>query len=79
MSPSGYSFRMDREPLEKLLRARPFSPFEVQLSSGEVHPVTNPEFAILMRSKLLIVDPKTEDSVYCSLLHITRVRMLEAV
>jgi hypothetical protein len=69
---------MNRQTIAELLRRRPFHPFEIELSSGEVHKVLHQEFAFLLRSNLVVGYPNTDRVVHCALLHITRVRMLAA-
>ncbi len=61
---------MDRESVQQLLRRRPFEPFEVHLSNGEVHRIENPEFAVLLRSNLFIGYPDSNRFALCFLLHI---------
>lgn len=65
---------MDRQTIQELLHRRPFEPFEVHLSSGEVHQVHNPEFAVLLRSNLFIGYPNSNRFALCSLLHIVGVQ-----
>ncbi|MBI4602887.1 MAG: hypothetical protein HY721_13095 [Planctomycetes bacterium] len=68
---------MNAEAIRELLHRRPFEPFEVQLSSGEVHPVQHPDYAMLLQSRLVIGYPGTDRMVICSLLHITRLDTLQ--
>jgi len=61
-----------------LLARRPFEPFNVRLSSGEVYEVGHPEVAILLRGGMYIALPAQngdipERAVYCSMLHIAAV------
>jgi hypothetical protein len=66
------------EAIRQLLDARPFEPFAVHLSSGDVHPVRYPGCAILTRSRLVIADPDADNVVICSLLDIVSVELLDA-
>jgi hypothetical protein len=68
---------MNRETIQELLGRRPFEPFEVYLSSGEVHAVRHPEFAILLPSRLVVADPVTDRLSILSFLHIAELRMLQ--
>jgi hypothetical protein len=68
---------MNHDYFQELLNARPFVPFAVHLSSGEVHAVRYPGCAILTRTRLVIADPDADRIVVCSLLHVTSVQMLE--
>ena len=69
---------MDIEAIRELLHRQPFEPFEIVMSSGEVHQVKHPEFAILSPSRVVIVDPVTERLAILSRVHITEVRMPQA-
>jgi hypothetical protein len=61
---------MNREAIQELLQRRPFEPFEVRLSNGDVHRVDNPEFAVVLRSNIFIGYPDSDRFVICSLLHV---------
>lgn len=67
---------MDRALLVELLTLRPFQPFEVVLSSGQTVEVRHPEVAALGKSRMIVIDPETDQSNFVSLLHITNVRTL---
>jgi hypothetical protein len=67
---------MNFEYFQRLLNARPFQPFTVQLSSGAAHAVRYPGCAILTRTRMVIVDPDADDIVVISLLHVVKVEML---
>jgi hypothetical protein len=64
---------MNYEYFEKLLSARPFKPFSVQLSSGAIHEIRYPVCAALTRTRLVITDPDADDVDVCSLLHVAKV------
>jgi hypothetical protein len=73
---------MTLQDFDKLLKARPFQPFRVHLSSGETHEVRHPEMAFLMRTKLMLgLDPdKTgypDDWTMISLLHVTSIQPVQ--
>ena len=68
---------MDRETLVKLMAVRPFEPFEVRMSNGEVHRVKHPEVALLTKNKLLVYDPETDNLDILSLLHVNRASQLQ--
>ena len=63
-----------RETLQKLLDSRPFEPFVVQLSSGESYEVRHPEMAALMKTRLFVAMPDSDDFEICSLLHVVGVK-----
>ncbi len=65
---------MNSETVRELLSRRPFEPFEVRMSSGEVHHVRHPEFAILLPSRLVLADPAADRLSILSLIHITALR-----
>lgn len=69
---------MSSEAIQEMLRRRPFEPFEVRLSSGDVHQVRHPEFAFVLRSNLLIGYPDSDRFAVCSLLHIASIQPLQA-
>ena len=69
---------MALQDFQRLLKARPFEPFRVIMSSGERYEVRHPEMAFLTRTKLVLgLGPDrngvAEDWTMCSLLHITAV------
>ncbi len=68
---------MNPESIRQLLRARPFEPFEIRMSNGDVYPVRHPENAIPTGSRLVWVDPADDVVNILSLLHITGYRMLQ--
>lgn len=69
---------MSYEYFQSLLNARPFQPFVVQLSSGDIHPVRYPGNAVLTRTRMVIADPEADQIVVCSLLHIVKVELFAA-
>ena len=69
---------MDAETIRELLHKEPFQPFEIVMSSGEVHQVKHPEFVIVSPSRVVVVDPVTERLAVLSRVHITELRMPQA-
>jgi hypothetical protein len=69
---------MNADAIRELLHRRPFEPFEVLMSSGEVHQVRHPEFVILPPTRLIVTDPVTDRLAILSLFHMTEVRMLQS-
>jgi len=72
---------MTVQTFRELLAQRPFRPFRLVMSSGQVYEVRHPEMAWLTRTDLLVGVDQTEDGVpaefkICSLLHITAVEPL---
>ncbi|MBI1830712.1 MAG: hypothetical protein HYR84_04590 [Planctomycetes bacterium] len=70
---------MSGDSIRELIRAQPFQPFEVHLSSGDAYHVTHPEQAFATGASLYIwyPDEGTDHVVRCSLLHITGVEYPE--
>jgi hypothetical protein len=68
---------MNAETLSEVLKRSPFEPFQVLMSSGEVHEIRHPEFAMATPGRLVIADPATERIAILSMFHITELRMLQ--
>jgi hypothetical protein len=73
-----YTIDMSAAVIKDQLSRRPFEPFRVVLSSGDVYEVRHPEFAWLIKGGLYVGLPtdKTdipERAVFCSMLHIAAV------
>jgi hypothetical protein len=69
---------MNFEAIQERLRRRPFEPFQVRLSSGDVRQIRHPEFAFVLRSNLLIGYPDSDRFAVCALLHIASIQPLHA-
>jgi hypothetical protein len=70
---------MNAETLSEILKRTPFEPFVLRMSSGEVHQVRHPEFAIATPGRFVIADPTTERNSILSMFHITESRMLQTL
>ncbi|HWB14342.1 MAG TPA: hypothetical protein VG826_34270 [Pirellulales bacterium] len=66
------------ETIRAWLHRAPFEPFEVRLSSGEVHQVRHPENVALGKNRIIIVDPDTDKAVHCALIHVNSITALQA-
>jgi|WetSurMetagenome_2_1015567.scaffolds.fasta_scaffold1473836_1 hypothetical protein len=71
---------MRPEDILQLLRRRPFEAFRIHLSDGSEFDIRHPELAIVERSKIIVgvpgpegPDGPVERTVFCALMHITRV------
>jgi len=69
---------MNTQVLADLLNRRPFDPFRIRLSSGDVYNLRHPEAALLLRTGLYVALPAEngnlpDRAVYCALLHIAAV------
>jgi len=58
---------MNLETLRGMLRQRPFQPFEVRMSNGDVYQIRYPDFAFVLRSNLVIGDPDADRLALCAL------------
>ena len=72
---------MTIQTFKELLAHRPFKPFRLVMSSGQMYEVRHPEMALLTRSDML-VGTNVEDGVpaefrICSLLHVATVEPLD--
>ena len=65
-----YNAVMNSEAIQELFQSRPFEPFEVRLSNGDVHQIRNPEYAFVLKSRLIIGYPNSDRVAICSLIHI---------
>ena len=67
--------------LREALGRRPFEPFRIRLSSGDVYEVRHPEAALLLKGGIYIGLPADngdmpDRAVYCSLLHVAAIETL---
>ncbi len=65
---------MNPETLRNFLNTRPFEPFEVELSSGQVLSVRHPENVMMLRNTLVVGDPETDMVQWTSLIHVVGIR-----
>lgn len=73
---------MPPENLEDYLRARPFVPFRILLSTGQTYDILHPELVMVGKRTLIIgitsdPVPRYEHSVTVALLHIVRLEPLD--
>lgn len=78
-----YSGRMAIKTFRDLLGERPFKPFRLVMSSGQVYEVRHPEMAWLTKTSILVGIDQAEDGIpaefkICSLLHVTAIEPLTA-
>lgn len=69
---------MNMETIVELLHQRPFEPFEIRLSNGEVHQVRHPENVAVAKTRMAIAYPEVDRIVLCSLVHINSVEAVRA-
>ncbi len=70
---------MSGDTIREFLKAQPFEPFEVHMSSGDVYQVNHPEQAFVTGASLYIWYPNDPNDrvARCSLLHITGLEYAE--
>ena len=69
---------MNAETIKAYLRRKPFEPFVVRMSNGEIHEIRHPECAFVMKSRMIVYYPDDDRSVTCSLVHISSIESLQA-
>jgi hypothetical protein len=69
---------MNAETLRELLQRKPFEPFAIRMSNGDVFRVSHPEVALLLKTKIVIGDPDNDRSWTCALLHINAIETQQA-
>ncbi len=69
---------MNEETVWEFLVRQPFQPLQVHLSNGEIHQIRHPEFAMLLRSTLVIGVPDSDRVICCALLHVANIERLPA-
>ena len=72
---------MTVQTFRDLLKAQPFEPFRLVMSSGQTYDVRHPEMAWLTRTDILVGLDETKDGLptrfkICSLLHVTTIEPL---
>jgi len=70
---------MNPETLRNFLSTRPFEPFEVELSSGQVLSVRHPENVIVLKNTLVVAEPETDMVQWSSLIHVVGIRRKQAL
>jgi len=69
---------MTVQTFRDMLAARPFKPFRLVMSSGQIYEVRHPEMAWLTRTSILVGVEIADDGLpaefkICSLLHVTAI------
>lgn len=64
---------MNAAAIRELLDRKPFEPFEVRITNGDVYRVTHPEQVFLAGARLLIYYPDADRLAWCSLLRVSSV------
>jgi hypothetical protein len=69
---------MNSDVIRQLVNRRPFEPFTLHLSGGELYEVRHPETVAVGKQRLVVVDPDSDRMAICSLLHVTSVETLQS-
>jgi hypothetical protein len=64
---------MNEAAMREFLKATPFEPFVVVMSSGDRHLVKHPENALLTKTRIYIANPEDDTVAVCALLHVATV------
>ena len=67
---------MVRESIRELLDRDPFQPFRIRASSGVAYEVRSPGLVVVMKSQVLIAEPRSDRYAVVPLLHIAGVELL---
>ncbi len=70
---------MNSEAIRELLGRRPFEPFEVRLSNGDVHIVKHPECVVVTKTRLVLVDLDADRVTMVALLRVASVSIIHPV
>jgi hypothetical protein len=58
---------MNAETIRQLLRQRPFVPFEVRMTNGDVYQVRYPDYSMVLKTVMVIADPDADSVAICAL------------
>jgi len=68
---------MNMDTIRNFLRREPFEPFVIRLSNGEAHEIRHPECAAITKSRVIVTYPDEDREVFCALIHINSVELLQ--
>lgn len=68
---------MNSQTIREFLKREPFQPFAIILSNGARHENRHPEFALVSPSRLVVIDPETDDFSLIPIIHVAEIRMLQ--
>ena len=63
--------------IRERLQREPFEPFQIRTSSGETYPVPMPYLVAIMKSKIFVAAPNSDDWAELSYLHISAIESLK--
>ena len=62
--------------IRELLVREPFHPFRVRAGSGAAYDVSDPSLAVVLKSQLLVIVPKSDRYSVIPFLHVAGIEML---
>jgi hypothetical protein len=68
---------MNAETIREWLNRRPFEPFELRLSNGEVYRVRHPEVVAIGRDRIAVYSLEVNRFAHVSLIHINSIEALQ--
>lgn len=68
---------MNADTIREWINRRPFEPFELRLSNGEVYQVRHPENIAIGKNRIAVVDPGLDRFVHLALVHINSIEALQ--
>lgn len=63
--------------LRERLNRQPFEPFEIRHSDGQIFQVRHPEVVAVLKTKIAIGDPVTQQFAHVALIHINSIQALQ--
>ena len=70
---------MNADAIRELLARKPFEPFEVRLTNGDVHVVKHPECVAIAKSRLVIVDLDADRITICASLDVVSLSLIHSI
>lgn len=67
---------MTVQSIRELLDREPFHPFRVRASSGAAYDVRNPGLVMVLKSQLLIAEPKSDRYALVPFLHVAGIELI---
>ncbi|MBI5864590.1 MAG: hypothetical protein HZB38_08790 [Planctomycetes bacterium] len=67
---------MTAAAIRELLDREPFHPFRVRASSGAAYDVRNPGLVVVLKSQLLIAEPKSDRYSLIPFLHVAGIELI---
>jgi hypothetical protein len=71
-------FAMNADYVRSLMKAEPFITFRLFMSHGASYLVKHPENAFVMKTRMIVWYPETDDVAHISLLHVNDIKFGES-